>query len=70
MKRKVADILKTISCTSAKEKLENSNFLMDEPIRHLQSHNINATSPAKAQHLTHIFRADQQERLSVKMKRT
>jgi len=40
------------------------------PVRHLQSHNINATSPANTQRVTHIYIAVQQDCLPLKLEAT
>jgi len=55
-----------------KEKSKNSNFPVQYPVRHLQSHNINITSPAKTQCVihTHTFSAVRQEFLTLKMEAT
>ena len=49
------------------EKLEISSSLVQYPVRHLQSHNINATSPASTQRVTHTFSVVQQDCLTLKM---
>jgi hypothetical protein len=54
MKIIVTDMLKEIFCKFPEEKHENSFILLRFLASHLQSHNINAASPAKLQHLTHI----------------
>ena len=43
---------------------------MQNPARHVNSRNINATSPAKAQSVTHIFSEVQQDCLTLMMEAT
>ena len=62
------EFLKSLSYRVPEGKHHNSNALVQYPARHLQSHNINATSPANMQHVTHIFSAVQQDYLALKMK--
>ena len=52
------------------EKPKISNYLVQYPARHLQSRNINATSPAMTQRVTYTFSAVQQDCLTLKMEAT
>ena len=50
----VVDLLVVLSYLFPEEKPKNSNSNLQYPLRHLQSQNINATSPSKMQRVTHI----------------
>jgi hypothetical protein len=62
------DLLMTFSDRFPEKKSENSNSLVQYPIRHLHSHNINETSPAKTQRVTDTFSAVQEDCLILKLK--
>jgi hypothetical protein len=53
--------MKIFSSRFPEVKPENSNSLLHYTVRHLQSHNMNATSPAKIHSVTHTFSAVQQD---------
>jgi hypothetical protein len=54
VKRIVVDILKALFYKFPEENPEKSNSLVQYPVTHLQSHNINTTSPAKTHRVKHI----------------
>jgi hypothetical protein len=64
------DLLMTFSDQFPEENPENSNSLVQYTVRHLQSHNINATSPPKTHRVTHTFGTVQTECLILKMEAT
>ena len=52
------------------ENAENSKSLVQYPVRHSQSHNINATSLTKTQRMTHTISTVQQDCLNLKIEAT
>ena len=63
-------IFKGSSYRFPEERPWNSNSPVQYPVRHFQSNNINATSPANTQHVTHTFSAVQKDWLTLKLEAT